>query len=65
MQDGNSPTTDLSERKAALRTRAERERMRDAGFIWLQAWVHAEDAPALRKRIVKLKAKRIAEEEGG
>lgn len=63
MRDGNAKQ-DTSERPSARRKRLERERMRDAGFVWCQAWVHADDLAKVRKNVKRLRAARMDDDEG-
>lgn len=62
MRDGNAKF-DLSERRSAERKRAERDRMRDAGFKVVQFWVHADDQARVKKLVTKLRAARGEGEE--
>jgi hypothetical protein len=62
MRDGNAPF-DQSERKDALRKNKQRARMRDAGFVQMTTWVHAEDMAKVKKQIARLKARRMDDEE--
>lgn len=62
MRDGNAKQ-DTSDRGSARRKRAERDRMREAGFIWMVAWVHADDLAKVRKNVKRLRAARMDDDE--
>lgn len=57
MQDGNAKVN-VSERRAAARKRAERDRMREAGFVLYQGWVHQEDRDRVKRLVSKLRRQR-------
>jgi hypothetical protein len=45
---------------AAERKQAERERRREQGLVRVDAWVHPDDAPAIRRYIERTRKKRSA-----
>jgi hypothetical protein len=62
MQDGNAKVN-VSDRRSATRKRAERDRMRDAGFKLVQVWVHEDDCAKVKRQVLKLRSARIGDEE--
>ena len=48
----------LTAKSVAERKRDERERMRDAGFVLRQFWVHPQDWPRVQKYLTRLLEKR-------
>ena len=63
MRDGNHSKLELSDRGSAKRKRAERDRMRDAGFKVMQFWVHYEDSAKVKRLVLKLRTARIDSED--
>lgn len=63
MEDGNAKVN-MSERRAAMRKRIERDRMRDAGFKLVQVWVHDGDCVRVKRLVLKLRSARLGDEEG-
>jgi hypothetical protein len=48
----------MTAKSVAERKRDERERMRDAGFVLRQFWVHPQDWPRVQRYLTRLLEKR-------